>query len=190
MTAYSLLGLTVVSVVVASAGITDLVLHNRARRRDWYKEQELKRKAEIDSAQTALSVGTITQDQMLLLAQERAKQDAAEARRNRPGMIKRTTNYLFGGLAKDEQKDGRLGAAAAAATATADKAKETFSAAKASMAEQLDNNAAESMVNIPGDDGVRAEVIPTGGLLDREAQRLANVATQQSRTWRQWLTRS
>ena len=77
-----------------------------------YAEQDIKRAADVRDAQAALSAGTITQDQLLLLGQERAKAEAAEAKKNRPGMFKGASNYLFGGLAKEEQKGGRRGAAA------------------------------------------------------------------------------
>lgn len=187
VTAYSLLGLTIVSIVVATAGITDLVLHNRARRRDWYKEQELKRKAELEQASRALSAGIATQDQRLLLAQERVKQDALEAKKNKPGMFKSASSYLFGGLAKEEQKDGKLGAAA---TAAASKTAHTLSAAKDAVAEQLNSNAAESMMNIPAQDGERASIVLSGGMLDQQAQHLVNSAVEEGRTWRRWLTKS
>ncbi|QIW95762.1 hypothetical protein AMS68_001280 [Peltaster fructicola] len=171
VTALSLLGLTIVSVLVAGAGITDLVLHNRRRRRDWYAEQDLKRAADVQEAKAALGAGTITQDQLLLLGQERAKFEAAEARKNKPGMFKSASNYLFGGLAKEEQKGGRLAAAPQPTP---------------SIREQV-----AEMVQTTQTVAIKTEeaVLPQGGPLDRQAQHIYDAALHQGTSWRKWLLR-
>lgn len=56
---------------------------------------------------------------MLLINRDRAAVAAAEEKKNRPGMFKRASNALFGGMEKEEQKGGRLGAGGVAASATA-----------------------------------------------------------------------
>jgi len=93
-----------------------MLLHNRRRRNEWLAEQQAKTARDVAEARRAEAIGQATEDQMLLINRERAADEAAEARRNRPGVFKRATSWLYSGLSTEEQKGGRLGAAAGATT--------------------------------------------------------------------------
>ncbi|KAK5169663.1 uncharacterized protein LTR77_005641 [Saxophila tyrrhenica] len=108
-TAYGLIGLTVVSAMVFGAGAADMIIHNRRRRNEFMAEQRAKSAKELGEAKLALDAGRATEDQVLLINRERAAMEAEEAKRSRPGVFKRTTGWLFGGLSTEEQKGGRLG---------------------------------------------------------------------------------
>ena len=112
-TAIGLIGLTVISGMVAAAGITDMLLHNRRRRNEWLDEKRAETQVQVKEALAAQEEGRATDDQMLLINRERAAIEAAEAKRNRPGIFKRAKNAIFSGLSNEEQKGGRIGAGAA-----------------------------------------------------------------------------
>lgn len=189
ITVLGLMGLSVLSALVAVAGVTDMVVHNRRRRKQWYAEQEMKRAAEIVEANGALGTGTATQDQILLLNQERAKEEAARAKQNRPGMVKRTSDYLFGSLAKEEQKGGALGAVATQATAHS--GTPSFTSGEKASEENGVLRSVIDTVEAHRREGERVEetIRSTGGPLDHQAQHLVDAATGQGQTWRNWLGR-
>ena len=79
-----------------------MLLHNRRRRSEWLAEQKAKTAHDLAIAKQALAAGAVTEDQMLLINRERAAEEAAEAKRNRPGIFKRATGWLFSDVAKEE----------------------------------------------------------------------------------------
>jgi predicted TIM-barrel fold metal-dependent hydrolase len=81
-TAMGLIGLTVVSGMVAVAGITDMLLHNRRRRNEWMAEQRAKSARDLIEAVEARERGEATEDQLLLINRERAAREAEEAKKN------------------------------------------------------------------------------------------------------------
>lgn len=189
VTAFSLIGLTVVAGAVATAGITDMLLHNRRRRNEWFAEQRAKSARELAEARQAQASGFATEDQMLLINRERAAEEAAEAKKNRPGVFKRTSDWLFSGLSKEEQKGGRLGAAAAAANAS-------NSAAELLTDEQVSGQrhdrsvlqVVEEKVDANRRQGERVEEVvrPLGGPLDQQAALAADAIISTSKSWAFW----
>lgn len=184
MTAFSLIGVTVVSAVVATAGITDMMIHNRKRRNEWFAEQQAKSAKELAEAKRALSVGGATEDQVLLINRERAADAAEEAKKNRPGVFKRTTNWLFSGLSQEEQKGGRLGAANASLQPVTEEI----------LGQQHDRSvlqAAEEKLESHRRQGEKLEEVvrPRGGPLDRQAQHTIDVVADTSKGWFSWLQR-
>jgi hypothetical protein len=192
-TALGLIGLTVVSGIVATAGITDMLMHNRRKRNEWLQEQEIKAARELVIAKRAEALGQATEDQRLLINRERAKFEAQEEKRNRPGIFKRTTTWLSGGLSQVEHKGGKL------ANATADQAEKTTAKVQQtarSAAEQAKDsfrNAKDTVGEaVPGNIGGAASRVDTqlaGGPLDRQAQAAANAASSTTQDWYRWVTR-
>lgn len=185
-TALGLIGLTVLSAMVATAGVTDMLVHNRRRRNEWFAEKHAKTKSDLKEAFAAMDHGTATDDQMLLINRERAAAEAAEARRNRPGVLKRAKSWLFSGLSSEEQKGGKLGAGAA----------DTLAMSHAIKEELLDDrpnggvlNAVERRLDEKRRSGEQVEEAfrPRGGPLDREAQRAANAAADLTKSWSNWV---
>ncbi|KAK5128342.1 hypothetical protein LTR85_003010 [Meristemomyces frigidus] len=187
-TAVGLIGLTVVSGAVATAGIMDMLLHNRRRRNEWLAEQQAKSARDLAEARGAQATGTATEDQVLLINRERAAREAAEVKKNRPGMFKRTTNWLFSGLSTEEQKGGRLGAAAVAGSAAI--APAAVSEASGQQHDRSMLQAVEDKDEAHRRPGEKLEEIvrPAGGPLDRQAQHTLDTVTGASRSWISRLT--
>lgn len=186
-TAFSLIGLTVVAGVVATAGITDMLMHNRRRRNEWLAEKTAQSAAELLEARKAASSGQITEDQMLVINRARVREAAEAEKKNQPGMFKRASSYLFGGLEKEEQKGGKLGAAAAKAEETVQPLKEKVLGQEESgsvfksVEHKLDSQRREG-------EKVLEVVKPMGGPLDRQAQSVANAVSGRGNGWISWLT--
>lgn len=186
--AMSLIGLTVLSGLVATAGITDMLLHNRKRRNEWLAEQRAKSARELAQARIAQDEGRATEDQILVINQARAKFEAAEAAQKRPGVIKRTTSWLFSGLSTEEQKGGKLGAGATSASATSQTPTEEMLGIRE---DRGILQAVEEKVEARRRSGEKVEEVlrPVGGPLDREAQRTTDVVADTGKSWTSWITR-
>ncbi|KAF7188699.1 hypothetical protein HII31_09951 [Pseudocercospora fuligena] len=181
VTALSLIGLAVVSGAVATAGITDMLMHNRRKRNEWLAQKQAESARDLAIARQAEAQGTATEDQILLINRERAAMEADIAKKNQPGMFKRASNWLFSGLSKEEQKGGRLGAMATAAESAASTAvQDTRSMIQA----------VEHKVEAQRSTGEMAQAIlkPTGGPLDRQAQLAVDSASNTAKSWTSWLT--
>ncbi|KAI7192582.1 hypothetical protein KC316_g6460 [Hortaea werneckii] len=189
-TAVGLIGLTVVSGAVATAGITDMLLHNRRRRNEWLAEQQVKSAKELAEAKMALSSGSATEDQILLINRERAADAAAEARKNQPGVFKRTTNWLFSGLSQEEQKGGRLGATAAV-NGPGSSMQHVKEEVHGQQHDRSTLELAEQQLNSKRRQGERVEEVvnPSGGPLDRQAQQTLDAVSDTSKGWFSWLRR-
>lgn len=181
-TALSLIGLTVVTGMVATAGITDMLLHNRRRRNEWLAEKQAQSARDLREAQNALAQGSATEDQMLLINRERAAFEADEAKRNRPGMFKRATGWVFGGLEKEEKKGGTLGVGAAGPTTREPMLGET---ADRGVLQAVEEKVAEDRRS-----GERVDEVlrPLGGPLDRQAEAATRSAERTGRSWTSWIS--
>ncbi|OQO01359.1 hypothetical protein B0A48_12914 [Cryoendolithus antarcticus] len=203
-TAIGLIGATVITGVVATAGITDMLLHNRRRRNEWLAEQQAKTRVETMAAREAEKEGRASEDQMLLINRERAAEEAAEIRRTRPGILKRINKSLFGGLDQEEQKGGRMGAAMTGRPALepiADAGSNVIKPDGVHVVEVEDPSlgqnedlgvlkAVEENVESHrrAGDTVEVKVRPTGEPLLREAQAESDVPPKKAQTWTEWLT--
>ncbi|KAF2167855.1 hypothetical protein M409DRAFT_22002 [Zasmidium cellare ATCC 36951] len=185
VTALGLVGFTVLSAAVATAGITDMLLHNRRRRNEWLAEKQAESARELAIAKQALDQGRASEDQMLLINRERVAEEAAEAKMNKPGIIKRTTSWMFGGLSQEEQKGGRLGAAASGSQSASDEVRQISSSLAdegKSVLQAVSNNVESHRRE---GEAVQELINPAGGPLDRRAQAVADAA---SRSWTSWIT--
>ena len=186
-TAVSLIGLTVISGMVATAGITDMILHNRRRRAEFFAEQRAKTARDLAVAKAAREQGTVTEDQILLINRERVAAEAEAAKRNRPGVFKRTTKWLFSGLSSEEQKGGRLGTGTASPAAA-------LQSTKVELLGEIEDRgvlqAVEEKVAAKRRQGERVEEVltPPGGPLDRQAQVALDTMSSASRGWTSWIT--
>lgn len=164
---------TVVCGVTASFAIGDMLLHNRRKRNEWLADQQAKHQVKIDEARVAFSQGIADEDQKLLLNQERTKREAAELKKNKPGMI----SSLFSSSPKEEQQGGNLGAAARAAAESAEEKVASSSIVKA-VEEKVQEHKWQQPQTLAGE---RIQ----GGVLDQQAQAVAD----KSKSWTNWLLR-
>lgn len=182
VTALSLIGLTVVSGAVATAGITDMLIHNRRKRNEWLAQKKAESARDLAVARQAELQGTATEDQILLINRERAAMEADIAKKNQPGMFKRASNWMFSGLSQEEQKGGRLGAeAVAAAESAASTAVQDTRSVIQAVEDKVDSQR--------GNGEVDQEVLRSaGGPLDRQAQFVVDSASGATKSWTSWLT--
>jgi hypothetical protein len=166
-----------------------MLMHNRRKRNEWLQEQEIKAARELVIAKRAEALGQASEDQRLLINRERAKFEAQEEKKNRPGIFKRTTTWLTGGLSQVEQKGGKL------ANATADQADKTAAKAQqaahsvAEQAKESFHNAEDTVRGSVGTAAVTGGAQLAGGPLDRQAQAAANAASSTTQDWYRWMTR-
>ncbi|KAF2210184.1 hypothetical protein CERZMDRAFT_91192 [Cercospora zeae-maydis SCOH1-5] len=197
-TALSLIGLTILSGAVATAGVTDMILHNRRKRKEWLAQKQIEHARELAIATQAASQGTATEDQVLLINRERNAREAELEKQNRPGMFKRASNWLFQDLSKEEQKGGRLGAASssAAAAAAAAAAAGTIAQKTEFAADEVKEEARHVLQAVEDKveqhrrqgENVPEMLVPAGGPLDRQAQVAVDNASQSGKGWVSWLT--
>lgn len=185
-TRLSLLAFTGVAGVVSVVAVTDMIIYNRRKKREWFHEQKQKHAIALAEARLALTDGTITHDQMLLLNRERAAEEAERIRRNKKGILARAKESMFGGLSIEEQTGGKLAATTrdnaggegvlAAVQDAATHGKEATS--DSSIARSLEEKRR---------DGEKAQPL-TPGPLDRMADDATQAATQKSKSWTSWIT--
>lgn len=174
ITAIGLIGLTVVSLTVATAGVTDMMMHNRKRRKEWLAEQRAKSARELVEARAAQAQGTATEDQILTINRERAAAEAEAARRNRPGVFKRATSWVFGG----SDQVASSGSNAASEELLGEKEDRGLLEA---VKQEVDANRRTG-------ESVEEVLRPLGGPLDRQAERATTALSDARRHWASWIT--
>jgi len=83
-----------------------MIIYNRRKRRDYFAEQSALHKTRLAEAKEAAAKGTADEDQMLLINRERATFEAEKARAAKKGVVRRTKDWLLGGLKTDEEVVG------------------------------------------------------------------------------------
>lgn len=86
-----------------------MLIHNRRKRAEWLLDQQTRHRAQIDEAKALLSSGqSITEDQMLLLNQERAAWESAEAQKNKKGIFSKAKEAVYSSVPGEEVKGGEI----------------------------------------------------------------------------------
>lgn len=182
VTALSLIAITGIAGVVTVFALGDMIVYNRRKRREWFHEQNQKHAIAMAEAKRAVASGTATEDQILLLNNERNKE---EHEKNKKGIFKRTKEAIFGGLSEEEQKGGKIGAMAFQAS---DKAHDAFNELRSDAQEAKDNGLGIlQAVEEKRREGEKAQAQDPGPL-DRMAEEAAQAATQKSKSWTSWIT--
>ncbi|KAI9729741.1 MAG: hypothetical protein M1834_006692 [Cirrosporium novae-zelandiae] len=101
-TALSLIAATGIAGFVTIYSLTDMIVYNRRKTKLFYEEQRNLRAQRLAAAKEAAASGTLNEDQLLLLNQERAAEEAEAAKQARGGIFKRTKDFLLGGLKKED----------------------------------------------------------------------------------------
>ncbi|CZT15827.1 uncharacterized protein RCC_01663 [Ramularia collo-cygni] len=187
VTAITLIGFTVVSAIVATAGITDMMLHNRRRRKEWFAEKQAESARAFAVAKQAEAAGVATEDQMLLINRAVVTMQAEAAKKNRPGIFKRAGTWL--GLSEEETKGGRLSQAAASTTefvsdsiqdgaaTVAEEGRGVLHAVEQKMEENRRHTEHLQQTNL------------VGGPLDRQAQVAVDTLSDKTSSWTGWISR-
>lgn len=172
----------VVSTVIAGYAISDMLLHNRKTRSEWLADQQHKTAIKLGEARKALAAGlTLDEDQILLLNQERAADEAEAARKAKKGLFTRAKESIFGTLSQEEVQGGNMGAAARSITEQLEELKEKVTGGdqglgivKAVEEHRRTGEAVEGVLH------------PTGGVLDREASASAAAVASKTSAWINW----
>lgn len=168
-------------------------MHNRRKRNEWIQQKQIEGARDLAMAIQAARQGVATEDQILLINRERNARQAEIDKKNRPGMFKRASNWLFSDLSKEEQKGGRLGAATAAAATTGTTGtigqKTEFAAEEARQEARHVLQAVEDKVDQHRRQGEKVPemLAPAGGPLDRQAQVAAHNAAETTKSWTSWI---
>jgi len=182
-------------------------MHNRRKRAAWLLDQQTRHRAAITEARETLARGEhITEDQMLLLNQERAALEAEQASKNRPGLFTKAKNAVYESVPEVESKGGEL----------ARQAREGFQQAKSeaqfAAEDKFDGMGVKEAVQEKMEQGrqkvagglheVEARAgemlqkpavadgrVVLGGPLDKQAQAVIDKAKAESQSWVDWVMR-
>jgi len=105
ITAYSLIGFSVVAAAIGAFSLTDMILHNRRKRNAFYNEQHaLYATRLLEAIETEKSGLKLDEDQTLILNRERARVQAEEAAKERT-WGKLAKGLFLGGMKGDEGEE-------------------------------------------------------------------------------------
>lgn len=176
---------TAVSGVFATYAIGDMLIHNRRKRNQWLADQQHKTAVDLAEARRLIDLGIeLNEDQVLLINRERAAAESEAARKAKKGIFTRAKETVFGGLSEEEQKGGKIGAAARAAQ---DQIHELIPDQKEGL------GIVEAVEDKIGSHRRGGELVEntshlTGGVLDREAAADVDVVKDRTKSWTSWLT--
>lgn len=160
----------------------DMIVYNRRKRTEFYAVMEKLRSDEYTKALEAESRGKATDDDMLLINQERSRyqQMLMDQEKAEKGVWKRMKESVVGTEEYEEKKGGKLGLGG--------RKKENVTDAVGDMLEKRDDKlrvtAAASKVANTANGLVR-----TGGPLDQMAQQTADSVTKRTKSWTDWASR-
>lgn len=157
-----------------------MIVFNRRKRTEFYAVMEKLRSDEYAKALEAESIGQATDDQMLLINQERARfeQMRIDKEKKEKGIWRRMKESVVGTEAYEEQKGGTLGIGR--------RKDETGSVGQAVgdlLAEKESKLKAEAR-----ELGVLAHQSLPGGPLDQLGQQTAETVTKNTKSWTSWMT--
>jgi len=161
-----------------------MILHNRRKRGEWLAEQQAKSARELEESRKAAATGVATDQQILLLNRERAAREAEDAKKAEKGIFARAKESVFGGPSEEEQKGGKIGAAARAAQEQAREMVPT-SIGTPSVVKTIEQKVEETRRS---GEAVETALHPTGGPLDRKAEAIVQNVKAGPSSWTSWMT--
>jgi hypothetical protein len=86
-----------------------MMIYNRRKRAEFFAEQKAKHEIAIYDAKVAMEYGNATEAQLEFMKRENAEQARVDAlrreKKQKPGMFKRASAWLFSGLKEEEEGD-------------------------------------------------------------------------------------
>ena len=79
-----------------------MVIYNRRKKKEWYDAEQVLYANFLQEATAAEASGTATEEQIRFLEKEKSILEAEEEQRNRRRIWKRTKEWLFSGLKRDD----------------------------------------------------------------------------------------
>jgi hypothetical protein len=182
-----LVAFVAVAGVVVAVSLGDMMLHNRRKRNEWFSVQQELHRRDLLEANEALAAGTANEDQMLLINQERAREEAEREKLSKKGVFARAKDALFSNMDKEEQKGGTLGLLP----------KEKKDNGGESVLKAVENSVREGKEKLrDGKDMFKAEIkqfTPSrpviGGPLDQYGEKAASAVSNTTKSWTDWALR-
>jgi hypothetical protein len=176
--------------------IGDMIMHNRRKRKEWYAEQHTKLQHRLAEARAAAELGKADEDQILVINQERARQEAAEARKNKKGLFRRASDAIFKpeGLKKvdtDELAYVPTGPPIDPHPSVADEVSQLLERDRRFSKEGTILQEAGHALESKRREGERAieKAGARGGPLDSMAEEATRAAAQKNKSWSSWFVR-
>ena len=179
--------------VITAVSLTDMILYNRRKRREFYAEKSAERQRDLISAREAFARGNANEDQVLLLNQERASQEAALEKKNKPGVFKRAKDWMFAGLSNEEIGAPNDTIKVESLTEKRGIAEQAAERVGLASAEGSTNTGRGLGILKAVDESRRAgeKIIPqsSGGALDQLGEETADAAKKSTKSWTDWALR-
>ncbi|KAE9966378.1 hypothetical protein BLS_007042 [Venturia inaequalis] len=189
-TTLSLIGFTAVAGVVVAISLGDMVVYNRRKRNEWYVVQQELHKRDLIAARSAMSEGTANEDQILLINQERLREEAEAEKLQKKGMFAKAKESIFGTEKKEEKKGGTMGITGITGR---EPQKEDLGVVKAVQEKVAEGKEKVKSIDIrPADQNVIQTHTPktiSGGPLDQIAEKAADSASKTTKSWTDWALR-
>jgi hypothetical protein len=174
--------------VVVAISLGDMVVYNRRKRNEWYLVQQELHKRDLIAARFAMAQGTANEDQILLINQERLREEAEAEKVQKKGMFAQAKESLFGTEKKEEQRGGTLGVAGI----TGREHKEGLGVVKAVQDKVAEVKEKAKLDMRPTDQNIIQAHTPktiAGGPLDQLAEKAAESASKTTKSWTDWALR-
>lgn len=157
-----------------------MVVYNRNKRKEWLASMQEKRAKDVAIARKAYAEGTASNEQMLLLNQERAAEESRLEKERNGGIFKRTKTYFFSGFSKEEKKGGRL--------AELQNEKESEGHMGGQTQEASESLGVLKATEAHKEARIAQEKRSIGGPLDQTAEQATQAMKTASRSWTSWIT--
>lgn len=166
------------------------MVYNRRKRNEWYVVQQELHKRELIAAQSAMSQGTANEDQILLINQERLREEAEAEKLQKKGMFAKAKESIFGTEKKEEKKGGTMGITGITGR---EGQKEDLGIVKAVQEKVSEGKEKVRSIDVrPADQNVLQAHTPktiSGGPLDQIAEKAAHSASKTTKSWTDWVLR-
>lgn len=182
---------TVVCTGVAMWSLTDMMVYNRRKKKEFLREQELNYARALTRARAAEQAGTLTADLALVLNKERAVQqyEAAKAEREKRGAMRNALDWVTGGGRLEEKPGGAFGFASDEIKRIAE-GRDRPDIPVVPGHRRATTAETEQQVMVKEAAAARAGVLPIAsgpGSLDSMAKRASDDAVRASRGWMNWI---
>jgi hypothetical protein len=165
-----------------------MVVYNRRKRNEWYIVQQELHKRDLIAARSAMSSGTANEDQILLINQERLREEAEAEKVQKKGMFAKAKESLFGTEKKEEKRGGTMGITGI----TGREHKEELGVVKAVQEKIAEGKEKVRLDMRPADQNVIQARTPktiSGGPLDQLGEKAADSASKATKSWTDWALR-
>lgn len=167
-----------------------MVVYNRRKRNEWYIVQQELHKRDLLAARSAMSQGTANEDQILLINQERLREEAEVENLQKKGMFAKAKESIFGTEKKEEKRGGTMGITGITGR---EPQKEDLGVVKAVQEKVAEGKEKVKSLDLrPADQTVVQAHTPkriSGGPLDQIAEKAADSASKTTKSWTDWALR-